>query len=634
LAATQFDQARRLDANDPTPWFYDAILKDSQSHPAAALDSFETSAGLNGDRAVYRSRQLLDQDLAARGASQASVYNELGFHQAGLNQATQSLAADPSSSSAHRFLADINSTVPRYGIARASELLQAQLRQPLGAPPLQPQLANDVLFQNAFFGPATVGLNEFNPLFIRDGIRTQVFGLFGNNDTWGDQLIVSGLNGPVSFSVSQFAADTDGIRVNDDDSIRQYDGYLQWQVADGTSLQAEVTDWSRESGDRVSAFDPAFISDTLRNEEDVETQRLGMRHVISASSDILVSIIRQDRHTSLAFPDPVSPFSLVSDQESWKVETQYVASIDAFDVIFGASYFDGNGKETVIAPPIEDATPNDPNHLNLYGYLLYAPRSDRPQLQFGVSYDELNSDVGSQSELNPKLGVIWRLSDVMTLRAAGFRSLKRRINSDQGLEPTQIAGFNQLFDDSNGAVSEGGGLALDLTFSARAFAGIQLTRRNVKAPFDLGGGVIFEDEREDVASAYAYWLLDERLSVTLEARYQDFEHGAAFDDMVLKEIPISVKYASPTGIWAGLTLTGVTESGSFVGPGGVLAPGSDSFWVTDALVAYRVPQRRGTVSIEGMNIFGEKFRYQEPSQGAVARYVPEAQYLLRFTLSF
>ena len=225
-------------------------------------------------------------------------------------------------------------------------------------------------------------------------------------------------------------------------------------------------------------------------------------------------------------------------------------------MIFGASYFDGKGKETVFAPPFEDATPNDPNHLNTYGYVLYAPRIDRPQLQFGVSYDELNSDVGSQSELNPKLGIIWRLSDVMTVRAASFRSLKRRINSDQGLEPTQIAGFNQLFDDSNGAVSEGGGLALDLTFSPRVFAGIQLTRRNVKAPFDLGGGVIFEDEREDVASAYVYWLLHERVSVTLEARYQDFEHGAAFDDMVLKELPISIKFASPTGIWAGLTLTG------------------------------------------------------------------------------
>jgi hypothetical protein len=35
LAATQFDEARRLDPNDRRPGFYDAILKDSQSRPAA-----------------------------------------------------------------------------------------------------------------------------------------------------------------------------------------------------------------------------------------------------------------------------------------------------------------------------------------------------------------------------------------------------------------------------------------------------------------------------------------------------------------------------------------------------------------------------------------------------------------------
>lgn len=150
LASAQFSAAKGLDPNDPTPWFYDSILKDSQTRPAAALEDLAKSADLNDDRAVYRSRLLLDQDSAARNASQATVYNEVGFHQLGLEEAAQSLAADPASTSAHRFLADIYATLPRYDIARASELLQAQLRQPLGAPPLQAQLANDVAFKDTF----------------------------------------------------------------------------------------------------------------------------------------------------------------------------------------------------------------------------------------------------------------------------------------------------------------------------------------------------------------------------------------------------------------------------------------------------------------------------------------------------
>jgi hypothetical protein len=36
-----------------------------------------------------------------------------------------------------------------------------------------------------------------------------------------------------------------------------------------------------------------------------------------------------------------------------------------------------------------------------------------------------------------------------TLRAAAFRVLKRTLITDQTLEPTQVAGFNQFFDDAN-----------------------------------------------------------------------------------------------------------------------------------------------------------------------------------------
>ena len=144
--------------------------------------------------------------------------------------------------------------MPRHEIARTSELLQAQLRQPLGAPPLQPQLANDILFKNTFFGPATVGLNEFNPLFIRNGQDLQVFGVLGDNDTYGDQVILNVLDGPVSLSLSQFTAHTDGYRANNDDTQRQYDGFVQADFGASTSAQVEVTSTKRESGDLTECF--------------------------------------------------------------------------------------------------------------------------------------------------------------------------------------------------------------------------------------------------------------------------------------------------------------------------------------------------------------------------------------------
>ena len=37
LAEAQFDLAKALDPNDPTPWFYDAIQKQTQNRPVQAL---------------------------------------------------------------------------------------------------------------------------------------------------------------------------------------------------------------------------------------------------------------------------------------------------------------------------------------------------------------------------------------------------------------------------------------------------------------------------------------------------------------------------------------------------------------------------------------------------------------------
>jgi tetratricopeptide (TPR) repeat protein len=83
-AADQFALAKALDPRDPTPWFYEAILKQAQNRPAEALRDLQRSLELNDNRAVYRSRLLLDQDLAARGASLSRIYRDLGFEQLAL----------------------------------------------------------------------------------------------------------------------------------------------------------------------------------------------------------------------------------------------------------------------------------------------------------------------------------------------------------------------------------------------------------------------------------------------------------------------------------------------------------------------------------------------------------------------
>lgn len=633
LAAEQFGLAKELDPADPTPAFYDAILKYSETRPAEALQDLAKSSELNDGRAVYRSRLLIEQDAAANNASQAVIYNDLGFHQLALTEAAQSLAVDPGSGAAHRFLSDSYATLPRHDISRASELLQSQLRQPLGAPPLQAQLANDVQFKTAFFGPATVGLNEFNPLFLADGLDAQVFGLLGNNDTYADQVILNGLHGPVSFSLSQYAFETDGYRPNNDDEQRQYDGFVQAQFGADTSAQLEVTHAERESGDLTSAFDATFFLENLRSELELDTQRFGLRRIINSRSDILFSVIRQDRQDSLVIDDPFFPATVSTDQDSWKAETQYLASFDGYDVVAGGSYFEADSQEAFISDFFTDVTQSKPTHINGYAY-VHVPAPAGFEFQVGVSYDDLSSDVGQQEETNPKLGIIWKATDALTLRAAGFRVLKRRINSDQGLEPTQLAGFNQFFDDRNGTLSEGGGIAADFAFNPNVFAGLQFTRRNLDVPFFVDGEVVFQSQSEKVASGYLYWLPNKRLSIAVEPRYQDFDAGTTFVQMELTEVPVSLRYFLPSGLWAGIAATAVKQRGEFNGPSGEPVAGADDFVLLDAIIAYRLPGRRGTISLQGNNLLDEEFQFQEIDQEVQPRYIPESQLLVRFSISF
>ena len=144
-AADQYEMAKSLDPKDPTPYFYDAIRKQTTNRPVEALQDMQKAIELNDNRAVYRSRLQLDSDLAARSASLGRIYSDLGFQQLGLVEGWKSVNTDPTNFSAHRFLADSYSILPRHEIARVSELLQSQLLQPLNMTPIQPHLAESNL---------------------------------------------------------------------------------------------------------------------------------------------------------------------------------------------------------------------------------------------------------------------------------------------------------------------------------------------------------------------------------------------------------------------------------------------------------------------------------------------------------
>jgi hypothetical protein len=192
---------------------------------------------------------LLDADLAARSASLGRIYTDLGFQQIALVEGWKSVNYDPADFSGHRFLADSYSALPRHEIARVSELLQSQLLQPINITPVQPHLAESNLFILDGAGPGDLSFNEFNPLFNRDRLTLQLGGIAGGQNTFGDEVVFSGVQGKASFSVGQFHYETDGFRENNDQRQNIYDAFVQYSLSYETSVQAEFRTRDFDHGD-------------------------------------------------------------------------------------------------------------------------------------------------------------------------------------------------------------------------------------------------------------------------------------------------------------------------------------------------------------------------------------------------
>ncbi|MFQ5540329.1 MAG: TonB-dependent receptor domain-containing protein, partial [Candidatus Binatia bacterium] len=615
-ARDQFAIAKKLDPRDPTPWFYNAILKQSVNRPVEALHDLQRSIELNDNRAVFRSRLLLDEDLAARGATLGRIYNNLGFQQLGLVEGWKSLNIDPTNYSAHRLLADTYAALPRHEIARVSQLLQSQLLQPINTTPVQPQLAESGLFINRTgtgildgAGPAEPSLNEFNPLFVRDRLALLASGVVGEKDTLGNELVPYGVGalGRASFSFGQSHYETDGFRLNNDLNQNIYNAFLQVSPSYNTSIQAEFRYSDARKGDRGLRFIPDDFLPNERQEREAASMRVGLHHAFAPGSDFVGSFIYKDVDHELRDRNPIVAVDFALDEEGYIAEGQYLFRSKGLNVVSGVGRFattDRNEVRTVeitpplpFLPPIRDTTVDTENifHTNLYAYsqINYLKNVT---LTLGLSADFFEGAFVERDQVNPKLGVTWNPFPGTTVRGALFRVLKRRLISDQTIEPTQVAGFNQFFDDAEGTDAWRYGIAVDQNFSANVSAGAEFSKRGLDVPIvtiAMGATEIQTfDWDEYLARGYLYWTPHPWLAASAEYRFERFDRreggeGTGILEVDTHHLPLGIDFFHPSGFFAGIKATYVDQDGSFVPRvfvPGTFVPGSDHFWVADVSI--------------------------------------------------
>ena len=679
----EYAEAKKLDPNDPTPWFYDAIRKQTINRPVEALQDLQTAIELNDNRAVYRSKLLLDSDLAARSASLARIYGDLGFQQRALAEGYSAVNTDPGNHSAHRFLADSYAALPRHEIARVSELLQSQLLQPSNITPIQPGLAESNLFLISSSGAADTSFNEFNPMFNRNRAALQVSGMAGDNSTSAGEGVVSAIYKNLSLSAGLSHFETDGWRDNadQDDDIGNF--FVQYELNYKTSIQAEYRQRERESGDLQQRFFEDDFLANLRQDEELRTFRIGGRHAFSSQSILLGNFARQDAERS-EDDNPIPEFTskFEGEDDAYSGELSYMFSSKRYQIVTGVGHFDINRKDEfmyvttpppiVIPPPFPGPPPivivpppvtfdpildSDIRHTNAYAYFYFKP-VDKLTISVGASADLYKEDIDvrvtsptpasekleiEESKFNPKFGVAWTPFDGTTVRAAVFRTLKRTLLTDQTLEPTQVAGFNQFFDDDNVAEAWVYGAGIDQKISNNLFGGAQYTFRDLVFPdFSLSPPTTTIDESEwdeHLARAYIYWAPLSSMSLSAEYLYERSDRDEGFADGAKKfrthSVPLTINFFHPTGISAMVKGTYVNQEGEFDRRenSGVFVEGNESFWVIDAALSYRCIKRYGILSLGVTNMFDNAFQFYDSDRDN-PRFKPERSFYCKLTLSF
>ncbi len=645
-AATEFKIAKASDPKDPTPWFYDAILKQTSNQPVAALQDMQQAVALNDNRAVYRSRLLLDKDAAVRGTGLGRIYNDLGFNDVANRQAIKSLALDPSNYSAHRLLADSAVNQPRQEITRASALLQSQLFQSVNLNPIQPRLAYTDLNIAKSVGPAEIGFNEYNKAFERDNIRLTNTTSYGSNNTVGNEAVISGLVNKFSYSLGQLHYDTDGYRTNSGIKHDLYNAFVQYDMSPKFNIQAEYRRRDTVQGDLelkgwASEYNPDYRRDLGQ-----DTYRLGTRFSPSQHSHFLTSFIYAKRSETLI---QASDLSVARSDEGYQLESAYLYEHERFNIMFGGGRYayDIQNQVTTSNPFLcfilncqlaEAATTQN------FGY-TYANIKLLNNLTgtLGLSYDSYNETEGNSLSIdrfNPKFGLLWQATEQFALRLAVFETLKSPMIVNQMLQPLQMAGFNQFFDDPNGTKALQYGLGADYRFNSNWYTGVEAYKRELDTPYvDEGGINKFEQRTEDLYRFYVNWAVHENWVVSSGVRYENFNGDGTLTPKTVKTayLPTSLRFFHPTGLFAELRGTYVNQQVDRPALPTEQSFASD-FYIVDVALGYRFPKQYGLISLEANNLLDNRFRYRDRkfqmNEQRASDITPEQTLFARFTFNF
>jgi hypothetical protein len=227
-----------------------------------------------------------------------------------------------------------------------------------------------------------------------------------------------------------------------------------------------------------------------------------------------------------------------------------------------------------------------------------------------------------------------------TLRAAYFETVKRTTTGGQTIEPTQVAGFNQLFDDFTATKARRWGVGIDHKQSDRLYIGAEWSQRQLAVPVTIIAGITSDLAwHEEFGRGYISWLPSDRLALTSELQWERIVRapllGRVFEfaEAEVLRLPFELRWFEPSGAFALARTTLVRERGQFATSLGDIVVGDELFATVDFGIGWRWPGRAALATLEIRNLLDSGFQFQD-TDPLNPRTIPARQIFGRISVSF
>jgi predicted Zn-dependent protease len=607
MAFNALGSASTLDERDPTPHLYSGIFLNDLNRPGAAVRELTRSIELNDNRAVYRSRFLLDEDRATRNVNLATAYNRLYVSEWGNYEALKAQMVDPTNSSTHIFLAQTFLNLRGRTQAAGSEQLLARLLLPVNANSF-----------NAF--------NDYTTLFEAPQADFTTIGAVGSFDARSGNLISTGGTSRLAYGVNAGSSRTDGFRPVNDDS-RSFDAVAQFKLAltphsDFLFLASHGQANTGDRGQRIINFDN---NDTRRLFDRRNRVEFGYHTQFRPGSDAVLYFSAQQLENLINDPEGASFGGQTIGRRSsnrrpdLSFQATHLHDAGPAQFRYGVDIFEGRTRDrrSTYYPPfgdfpayelVDDPERQKVRYKDAYVHTDYALLPGlvlTGALHYDWSNDNVFGDLTTESfsKWNPQAGLFFTPFEPTALRFAYFRTLQTHFR--ERLAPTNINGFVLSQNDPALAESTNYHFGWDQRLgSSSFFRGSAFTRERTTPVLVEGDeGFVPGSVANHFHGADFAWnqLLGDQFS--LVPQYSVIR--AEDTNSIRHQHDISVRgfWISPRGLW-------VSIGENFIRQGGLLDGRTrlrSSFCTTDFNISYELPRKRGLIFFEATNLFDHRY---------------------------